>query len=540
MPRSRCPSLPLVGPARRRRHPSRPSPALPASRAPSRRKGSFTLLALVVAAFSGCERDALQPGPSDLGSKQPVLSTAPTPSLPQVSAAQTTTCAVRSSGTVVCWGQESEGLVGSPPSGTFTQVSDGDAHACAVRTDGTLVCWGSDFAPRGVVTGTPSGTFTLVAAGILHNCALRSDGTLACWGDDTYGQATPPAGTFAQVDAASWNTCALRSNGALACWGDNSYGKVSSTPSGGTFTQVDAGDNHNCAVKTDATLTCWGYNQDGQATPPAGSFTQVSAGAYHTCAIKTDATLACWGMNQYGEATAPSGTFTQVSAGVYYTCAVRSDGQMISWGSNFYHQACPAPVEADADVDGIVDGTDNCPAVANPDQVDTDHDGLGDACDPDDDNDSVGDNADNCSLVPNVNQADADNDGIGDACDPTPNPLPGYTFRGFFQPVDNSPTVNVAKAGSAIPVKFSLNGNQGLNIFAAGYPKFVASPCAGGATDVIESTVTANASGLTYDAATDTYNYVWKTEKTWAGHCGTLNVTLADGSSHTANFQFTK
>src|SRR5262249_27214781 len=45
-----------------------------------------------------------------------------------------------------------------------------------------------------------------------------------------------------------------------------------------------------------------------------------------------------------------------------------------------------------------------------------------------------------------------------------------YTFSGFFQPVDNLPTVNSVKAGSAIPVKFSLDGNQGLNIFAAGSP----------------------------------------------------------------------
>ena len=44
----------------------------------------------------------------------------------------------------------------------------------------------------------------------------------------------------------------------------------------------------------------------------------------------------------------------------------------------------------------------------------------------------------------------------------------GYNFSGFFQPVDNLPTFNMTKAGSAIPVKFSLGGNQGLDILAAG------------------------------------------------------------------------
>ena len=42
-----------------------------------------------------------------------------------------------------------------------------------------------------------------------------------------------------------------------------------------------------------------------------------------------------------------------------------------------------------------------------------------------------------------------------------------WPFTGFFSPVDNLPTVNVAKAGSTIPVKFSLGGNRGLGILAA-------------------------------------------------------------------------
>ena len=47
--------------------------------------------------------------------------------------------------------------------------------------------------------------------------------------------------------------------------------------------------------------------------------------------------------------------------------------------------------ETDTDSDGILDDTDNCPAIANEDQIDTDSDGSGDACDDDDDNDSIAD-----------------------------------------------------------------------------------------------------------------------------------------------------
>jgi hypothetical protein len=72
----------------------------------------------------------------------------------------------------------------------------------------------------------------------------------------------------------------------------------------------------------------------------------------------------------------------------------------------------------DSDGDGVDDNLDNCPGVANADQLNTDGDAQGNACDPDDDNDTVTDTADNCSLVVNANQTNTDGDAQGDACDP--------------------------------------------------------------------------------------------------------------------------
>lgn len=117
-----------------------------------------------------------------------------------------------------------------------------------------------------------------------------------------------------------------------------------------------------------------------------------------------------------------------------------------------------------------------------------------------------------------------------------------YVWTGFFQPVDNLPTENVVKAGSAIPVKFSLGGNQGLNIFVSGYPTSNIVACGAPAgDDPIESTVTAGNSSLTYDAIANQYVYVWKTDKPWATQCRQLRVKLADGTVvHAANFKFTK
>jgi syndecan 4 len=53
---------------------------------------------------------------------------------------------------------------------------------------------------------------------------------------------------------------------------------------------------------------------------------------------------------------------------------------------------------------GIPNHLDNCPKKRNPDQRDSDRDGLGDVCD-------------NCPYITNSNQVDSDNDLVGDACD---------------------------------------------------------------------------------------------------------------------------
>jgi hypothetical protein len=108
---------------------------------------------------------------------------------------------------------------------TYAQISAGSQHTCAVRTDGSLECWGNN--SRGQAT-PPAGTgYKQVSGGRYHTCAVRTDGSLACWGYDWHGQATPPAGTgFARVSAGGSHTCALRTDGSLACWGRESFGEA--------------------------------------------------------------------------------------------------------------------------------------------------------------------------------------------------------------------------------------------------------------------------------------------------------------------------
>jgi hypothetical protein len=114
-----------------------------------------------------------------------------------------------------------------------------------------------------------------------------------------------------------------------------------------------------------------------------------------------------------------------------------------------------------------------------------------------------------------------------------------WPFAGFFRPVDNPPTVNVATAGSAIPLKFSLGGNRSLDIIESGYPQVEKEePCPSGPTSTVDETVTASSNNLSYSAGSDRYIFVWKTDKAWSKSCRKLVLKLKDGSTHTADFRF--
>ena len=89
--------------------------------------------------------------------------------------------------------------------------------------------------------------------------------------------------------------------------------------------------------------------------------------------------------------------------------------RMLSVDASTRNATFKAPV-SDVDSDSVADASDNCPSIANSDQLDADHNGVGDACE-DFDRDGLIGARDNCPFITNALQRDTDADGKGDACD---------------------------------------------------------------------------------------------------------------------------
>ena len=98
-------------------------------------------------------------------------------------------------------------------------------------------------------------------------------------------------------------------------------------------------------------------------------------------------------------------------------CPAVANADQIDENGNGRGDACEGGSGDDSDGDTVLDANDNCPATFNTNQNNMDGDALGDACDSDMDGDGTANSTDNCPAVPNADQTDTDTDGIGDACD---------------------------------------------------------------------------------------------------------------------------
>jgi alpha-tubulin suppressor-like RCC1 family protein len=329
----------------------------------------------------------------------------------RVAAGYDHTCALGADGTVQCWGADVYGQLGAGAhlkllapgdvqrlSSGVVQVVAGSSHTCAVTASGSVTCWGSNTDGQlgddtNLTRSSPvevpgASTAAIAAGGGSHTCVLTAAGGVKCWGRNNEGQlgdgTTTPRTTPVNVSGLAsgavavatglYHTCAITGVGGVKCWGDNSTYQLGDSSGIGRSTPVDvgglasgvagvaAGESHTCALTTAGGVKCWGRNHEGQlgdgtmavsAIPVdvaglASGVVAIAAGQQHTCALTSGGGVKCWGRNYEGQlgvgtvvnaaspvdVTGLSSGVARLSCGERHTCAVTSGGGVKCWGSN--------------------------------------------------------------------------------------------------------------------------------------------------------------------------------------------------------------
>jgi alpha-tubulin suppressor-like RCC1 family protein len=296
-----------------------------------------------------------------------------------------------------------------------TTIAAGVAHTCALTSTGTVLCWGSnEFGQLGnggttnitspvQVVGLVSSAVS-IAAGSESTCALTGAGSIWCWGDNSNGQlgngtftqstvpvqvldstGNAPLTDVARIAAGQSHSCAVTNAGAALCWGNNSNGELGNgteinsnlpVPVSGLaagVTTIAAGSDFTCAVIADGGAQCWGDGVSGQlgngisanstkpstvldatGSSPLSAAVAISAGFENACALTAGGNVLCWGANgsgQLGNGTVssasaspvevlnsngktPLGDVIAISSGLDSNCAVTAVGTIECWGSN--------------------------------------------------------------------------------------------------------------------------------------------------------------------------------------------------------------
>ncbi|MBI3044835.1 MAG: fibronectin type III domain-containing protein [Betaproteobacteria bacterium] len=251
--------------------------------------------------------------------------------------------AVRTDGTVVAWGDNTNGQTTVPGTAVnVVAIAAGGSHSLALKSDDTVVAWGLDANNQvgGAAAAIGANAIAAIAAGGTHSLALTTNGQVVAWGDNTLGQSTVPATVdfAAAIAAGGSHSLALLADGTVAAWGDNLSGPgQTSVPVGLTgVVSVAAGTSHSLALKSDGTVVAWGSAVPSAVPGGLANVVAIAAGGAHSLALLSDGTVTAWGSNALGQATVPVGLtgVVAIAAGGTHSLALKSDGTVVAWGSN--------------------------------------------------------------------------------------------------------------------------------------------------------------------------------------------------------------
>jgi len=335
-------------------------------------------------------------------------------------------CGLKTAG-VACAGSDNHGQATVPILIAPTAITAGDYHTCAIDA-GEITCWGNNDYGQASPPESLSNPRS-ITAGARHSCALDDTGVV-CWGDSANDRLVIPDLLHAtHIDAGAHHTCAIDSEG-VQCWGSvNGVQPDFDAPA-----SVKAGSGFNC-VLDDNGLTCWGdpskplmppmplvygdLDLDGigdiEDTDDDGDGVLDNDDAFPLDATESVDTDTDW-IGNNADTDDDNDEVPDADDAFPLDAAESVDTDGDGTGNN---------ADSDDDNDEVPDADDAFPLDAA-ESVDTDDDGVGDNADvfpedpseaADDDSDGVGDNGDNCPITANSDQLNTDGDAEGDACD---------------------------------------------------------------------------------------------------------------------------